>query len=254
MAALIASFFTVFIKSTNPVKPYATAPVADSASTKGVETSANAADEVMLGEGLINTLQPNEDIQIADPHRPNKDCQPFLDLLLREVGAALEIPFEVLLQSFNASYSASKAALLEAWRYFMVKRAQLAGQDCQPAYELFFDECVASGRYSAPGYGDPLLRAAWTKANWIGPARGDLDETKAAQAATERISNGTSNESIECDERALDRDEVFTQRAYEIQTRREAGMMEEKQDGKQENTSASGNDGNTVADEPDSDQ
>lgn len=227
MAALIASFFTVFIKSQSQVKPFATAPDSTSASTKGVETNANASDELLLGEGLINMLAPGDDIIVADPHRPNKDAAPFIDMLLREVGAATEIPFEVLLQHFSASYSASRAALIEAWRYFLVRRAQLAMQDCQPTYELFFDECVASGMYSAPGYGNPLLRAAWTRASWVGPARGEIDELRHAQASTERMKNGTSNEAIECDELARDRDEVFAQRIYEMQTRKEAEINED---------------------------
>jgi len=225
MAALIASFFTVFIKSTKPVSPYGGAPSSVlTASTYGVETNANASDEYALGEGLINVMGPDQDIQIADPHRPNKDAAGFIDLQLREIGSALEIPFEILTQRFQSSYSAARAALIEAWRYFLVRRAQLRLQLCQPSYELFFDEVVASGVYSAPGYSDPLKRAAWTRASWVGPSRGSIDELKAAKSSTERMNNGTSNEAIECDEMARDRDEVFAQRAYEMQTRRDAGM------------------------------
>ncbi len=68
---------------------------------------------------------------------------------------------------------------------------------CQPVYELWFDEAVARGRIEVIGYDDPLLQKAWTRAKWIGPARGAVDELKEIQAAKERIKSGISTIEIE---------------------------------------------------------
>ena len=72
--------------------------------------------------------------------------------LAKYVGAALEIPVEVLTKNFVSSYSASRAALLEAWKAFRMRRSWIAADLCQPVYELFLSEAIARGRIHAPGF------------------------------------------------------------------------------------------------------
>ena len=44
-------------------------------------------------------------------------------------------------------------------------------------------EAVAIGRVKAPGFfEDPTIKAAWLKAEWIGPSQGMLDPVKEIQA------------------------------------------------------------------------
>ena len=97
----------------------------------------------------------------------------------RTVGAALEMPYEVLLKEFTSSYSASRGALLEAWEAFRMRRSWLVEAFCRPVYERWLTEAVAVGRVQAPGFfADPLLRSAWCGAQWIGPVQGQLDPKK----------------------------------------------------------------------------
>lgn len=52
-------------------------------------------------------------------------------------------------------------------------------------------EAVALGRIKAPGFfDDPLIRAAWCGAHWIGPVQGQLDPQKEANAAIALIDRG----------------------------------------------------------------
>ena len=97
-------------------------------------------------------LNPGEKIEIADAKRPSSNFDAFVTSLAKYVGAALEIPMEVLMKSFMSSYSASRAALLEAWKAFRMKRAWIAADFCQPVYELFLSEAIAKGRLHAPGF------------------------------------------------------------------------------------------------------
>ena len=47
---------------------------------------------------------------------------------------------------------------------------------------------MARDRVKAPGFfGDPLIRAAWCGARWIGPVQGSLDPLKEAKAAVLQI-------------------------------------------------------------------
>ena len=96
-------------------------------------------------------------------------------------------------RTFSPGPSASRAALLEAWKRFQSSRQWLAREFCQPVYEQFLTEAVALGRIEAPGFlEDPVLRRAWCGADWNGPAQGMLDPTKEVQAAQQRVENGFS--------------------------------------------------------------
>ena len=107
------------------------------------------------------------------------------------MGAALEIPADLLLKSFNSSYSASRAALMEAWKAFRMRRKWFVDDFCTPVYEIWLSEAVARGRISAPGFfADPAIRAAYLGAEWIGPSQGQLDPTKEITAEILAIGEG----------------------------------------------------------------
>ena len=113
--------------------------------------------------------------------------------ICEQVGAALEIPADLLLKSFNSSYSASRAALLEAWKAFKMRREWFVADFCAPIYEIWMAEAVARGRLSAPGFfTDPALRAAYLGAEWIGPSQGQLDPVKEITAEILAVSEGFS--------------------------------------------------------------
>jgi len=221
MRAVISSLFTVFIKSES----------GDGLDALDIqaETGASSNDkDFKLGNGNILDLVDGEEVTFAEPKIPNVAFDPFVQAVTKQIGARLEIPVEVLTKLFNTSYSAAQAAFLEAWRFFAVKRSWLAEQFCQPVYELFLTEAVATGRVVAPGFlsGDPLIRKAWLTTEWIGDAPGHIDETKAVQAAKERVNAGYSNESIECVAlTGYDRDVVYRGRKKEIEQRKDDGMM-----------------------------
>lgn len=186
MAAIITGFFTVFIKEgETPVSDFALAEAVPE--TEKVSIDPN---DFELGAGTINSLPPGYGVEIADPKRPATNFDAFVTAISRHIGAALEIPYELLLKSFTSSYSASRAALLEAWKSFKMSRTWFANDFCQPVYELWLYEAVARGRIVAPGFfNDPLIAKAWARAEWHGPAPGQIDPTKEVQAAQMRIQN-----------------------------------------------------------------
>ena len=128
-----------------------------------------------LGNGAIVQLAEGEKVEIADPKRPSVAFDGYVQAVCRHIGAALEIPYELLLKHFTSSYSASRAALLEAWKMFRMRRDWLVSSFCQPVYEEWLAEAVAKGRIKAPGFfSDPAVRAAWSGAEWHGDAQGQL--------------------------------------------------------------------------------
>lgn len=182
MATVLSSMLTIFIKTESGSSGF-------DVSELGVETGATASDkDIKLGYGSIIDLARGEDISIVDPSRPNAAFDPFVQAILRQIGVALELPFEVLIKHFTASYSAARSALLEAWKFFSSRRKWLADNFCQPVYEVWLYEAIASGRIPTPGYfSNPVIRKAYSSAEWIGPAQGQIDPVKEVNAAKERL-------------------------------------------------------------------
>ena len=186
-AAVVQSFFTAFIKTeTNPNEiPF------NEVGGDGVPEVSKDPNDYEMGPGTMNVLEPGEDVTFGSPTHPNTGFDAFMRALCEQVGAALEIPADLLLMSFNSSYSASRAAFLEAWKGFKMRREWLAEDFCRPVYELWLTEAVARGRISAPGFlTDPLIRQAYLGSEWIGPSAGALDPTKEIQAEVIAIENG----------------------------------------------------------------
>ena len=196
MAAVINGVFTVFVTSENGTSEFGFTGVVD-------DEDRVSDDDINyeVGPGLVNVLNPGEKIEIADAKRPSSNFDAFVTSLAKYVGAALEIPMEVLMKSFMSSYSASRAALLEAWKAFRMKRTWIAADFCQPVYELFLSEAIAKGRLHAPGFFlDPMIRAAYCGAQWNGPAQGMVDPVKEVSAAEKRIEIGISTRQRETTE------------------------------------------------------
>ena len=194
-AAVVSGLFTVFVTSEFP--------------QSGLGESMPREEQIdpdneftyELGYGAVVTTAPGEKIETATPGRPNVAFDGFVNAIIRQVGAALEIPYELLIKHFSASYSASRAALLEAWKMFRMRRKWFANDFCQPIYEEWLAEAVALGRIYAPGFfDDPIIRAAYSKAEWHGPSQGQIDPLREATAAERRIGSGISTREREAAE------------------------------------------------------
>lgn len=183
-AAVVSGMFTVFIKQEN----------GEMGDGIVVEGEVQEDYEYALGNGAIVGLAPGEAIDSVNPGRPNANFAPFEEAIIRHIGAALQIPYEMILKHFTSSYSASRAAMNEAWKYFKVKRASMVDNFCDPIYALWLDEAVAMGRIDAPGYFDnPLVKKAWRGSVWNGPVPGQLNEVQETKAAISRIEANISN-------------------------------------------------------------
>jgi len=188
-AAVIQSFYTAFITTEAPSSddPF-NSTIADDQKVDSADVNAYE-----LGAGTINVMNPGEAVTFGDPSQPTAQFDIFTTAMAKYIGAALEIPFELLTKSFMASYSASRAALLEAWKAFRMRRTWFATDFCQPVYEMWLSEAIARGRITATGFfNDVSIKKGWCKADWNGPAPGMIDPMKEVQAATLRVTEGYS--------------------------------------------------------------
>lgn len=149
--------------------------------------------EYKLAPGLISTLGPGEGITTVAPSHPSASFDEFTGAVLKQIGAALEIPMEVLVKAFNSNYSASRAALHEAWETFHMRRKWFVHDFCDPVFKCFMYEAVSKGRIEAPGFfTDPILQKAYLQCDWIGPTPASLDPLKEVNAEMIKVANGLS--------------------------------------------------------------
>jgi lambda family phage portal protein len=182
MAAVVSGMFTVFIETegSTTLQPSALEGGNGGASADGWDGK--------LGNGLVVELNKGEKINSANPGRPNALFDPFVASIIRQIGMLLQIPYEVLVKHYTSSYTAARAAMLDAWRHFRGRRSHLADDLCQPVYAAWLDEAVAAGYVQAKGYyGSELVRRAWQGALWIGDGPGVLDPAKEIDAAERRV-------------------------------------------------------------------
>ena len=183
MAALVQSFFTAWIET--EADP-ATIPMNEVGGEE--QEISHDPNEYEMGSGSVIHLRVGEKVKFGNPNIPTAGFDVFVKTFCKLIGAGLGIPYDVLIKEYNSSYSSARAALLDAWEDFRMRRKWFVDDFCQPTYEVWLAEAVARGRVKAPGFfGDPLIRAAWCGARWIGPVQGSLDPLKEAKAAVLQI-------------------------------------------------------------------
>jgi len=174
-AAVVSGLYTAFVETPAGIDPATGEPI--------VNSGGDDDREFELGYGAVIHGEPGEKISTTTPGRPNVAFDPFVLALLRQVGVALEIPYEILIQHFTASYSAARAAILELAKFIRRRRYWLAANFCQPCYEALLEEAIAAGYLEAPGFfDDPMKRLAYCGATWVGDALGQIDPLKEANA------------------------------------------------------------------------
>lgn len=179
-AAVVTAFLAIITKSEGRAGFGGVSPT-------GAPARDDKSEPYRLGPATVLDLQDGEEVTTVQSSRPNSAFDPFVLAVLRQVGACLEIPFELLVKHFTSSYSAARAALEDAKRFFRGRRVWLACNFCQPVYEAFLHEAVARDLLRAPGFlTDARVRAAYLgdyRDQWIGPAWAQIDPVKEYNAA-----------------------------------------------------------------------
>jgi lambda family phage portal protein len=231
--AVVAALFTVFIKTNgNPMNNSPLSPALQQlpggtsvAYGKGDQSAASTGN-IKLAPGAVIGLGKDQEIQLADPKLPNVNFDPFFQANVRQIGLQIGIPFEVLIKHYTASYTAARAAIEDAWSFFLFMRAELVEEHCDPILAVWMAQEVAQGTIYAPGFfSDPMIRAAWLGRDWIGPNKPILNPVDEVDAAERRASLGISTLAQEtASMNGGDWDTNIVQRGKEEQRRADLGL------------------------------
>jgi len=182
-SSIIKSFFSVFF-----IQPAANFNLNEIA---GAEEELDVS-EYKLGSGTISALPKGVDVKAIDAQNSQSVFANFVSHFIKQVAAAVNLPFEVLLKNFQSSYSASRAALLQASSEFERRKAAFVRDFCRPIYEQFLLETVGTGRIKAEGFEDPIKRQAYSQASWYTRTSRILDPQRETNAMILRLQNGLS--------------------------------------------------------------
>jgi lambda family phage portal protein len=213
VAARVAACFSIFIKQ---MMPY------DGAlHNKDKMDGAKRVEE--LEPGIISYLDPGEEMQSFNPNRPNGTIDPFVDKVLRFIGAGLGLPYELVVKDFSkTNYSSARAAILEARKFFIYQQEWLAGRFCQPTWGMLLDEAFLRNEFEARDYF--ARREDYLRAKWIAPGWSYIDPENEINAAKDAIQGNISTLADECAAHGKDWEEVLNQRAREEKRRKELGL------------------------------
>ena len=198
-------------------------------SVSGVRTAFYDETAIKLNNVRVSHLFPGDKLALTQPTRPNSNFEAFEGAVLRHFAAGTGQTYEQVSMDWSKSnYSSARAALLEYWRGATARRGLFVENFVRPIYLAFLVGQFLAGTLKTPkGVPDIFdAPAAWTRARWIGPARGWVDPTKEAQGAILRLDGELSTLQIEAAEQGLDHEEVLFQRAAERDLRRRLGLPE----------------------------
>jgi lambda family phage portal protein len=191
-AAVVSAWVTMVIETPSGV---GVAPIfglgqAPASSPAAPGAQAGTAD-IEMGPGAVLGLAKGEKANFNNPNRPNPQFGAFLQAVMDQLGAGTFIGSELLMKKFSTSYTAARAAWLDAWKHLLDVRTQTAIDFCQPVTETWLAEAVASGRIRAPGFfTDPRMRWAYCRGAWHGDSQGSLNPRDEVTAFLDAIDGG----------------------------------------------------------------
>jgi capsid protein len=106
---------------------------------------------------------------------PTSDAVQFSKAYAAEISSSCFVPIEIILKSFDRSYSAGTGSLNECWRVVKVDRSEIA-KIYRLAYNSVMKEGWVNGYIDAPGFNSsPIATHNYCLSIWSGTPRGSLN-------------------------------------------------------------------------------
>ena len=201
-----------------------------------IDQFAGNAKNLQVDGVRIPWLPPGTKLDMIAPSNGGPLGMEFEQSLLRYIAATLNVSYEQLSRDYtNTNYSSARAAMSETWKAMTSLKKRTADRFATSMYRLWLEEMVNADKFTtfpkakaALMYENSALGTgfeALTRCDWIGAARGQIDELKETQAAALKISNGLSTREAEIARLGGDWRKVLRQSA------REAKFIEELEAG-----------------------
>lgn len=150
-----------------------------------------------ITSGRFMHLADGEDIRFLQSTHPNSNFGSYMDATTELIASAVGLPAEVLKLSFNSSYSASRAAIIQAGQKYAQVRTHFISRFVRPVFEVFAYETIKDEvGTDAALY---ISKALGSEAIWRAPRLAALDPKNELEAYKLAIEMGL----VDADEVAL---------------------------------------------------
>lgn len=211
VSARAASKFCGFIKQTLQANAF----------DPTLEQQADGSWHEKLESGTIRYLNHGEDFVGYSPNRPGGAFEPFVIRVLRQICAALHLPYELVIRDFQGmNYSNARVLLLEARRSFEVLQQHvIVPMICEPVFRAVIADAIKS-KVLKPPAGYEANPGAFLRVVWQPPAWGWVDPTKEIEAAKGAIDANLTTFQAEIRRQGMDEDHVLDANARSIKKAR----------------------------------
>lgn len=135
--------------------------------------------EVEPGQILYGNV--GEKPHLLAAQRPGVTFEPFTKVVKKSLSMAANLPYPILWKDVEGvNFAGFRSAMLDAWRVFTMER-DWHGQDfCQPIWAMLQEEAWLRNRLDITDFYE--RRFSYTRVDWRGSPKGDIEPVKAAQA------------------------------------------------------------------------
>jgi len=191
---------------------------------------------MMMDGTRIPHLFPGTKLHMQPAGTPGGVGQDFEKSLLRYIAATLGVSYEELSRDFSdTNYSSARAAMAQSHRFMQSRKKIVADGFANVVFRLWVEEAVNNDKLdsfpkseAASLYTNDYLNMmfdALTQCEWIGAARGQIDELKETQAAVLRIKYGLSTHEDELARLGKDWRKTYAQLEREAKERDVRGIV-----------------------------
>lgn len=194
----------------------------------------------------IPHLPPGTKLQLRPAGQGGPLGTEFEQSLLRYIAASLGVSYEQLSRDYTkTNYSSARAAMTETWKSMQSRKKAVADRFATIVYRLWLEEALNAGmitsvRRGMPSFYEGQNADAFSRCDWIGASRGQIDEVKETQAAVLRINNGLSTIEEEAARLGKDWRSLMRQLAREKEWKEFYGVLQNPTDTTNQMNAASG--------------
>lgn len=183
----------------------------------------------------IPHLFPGTKLEMLSPGQDSGMGAEFEQSLLRYIAASVGVSYEQLSRDYtNTNYSSARAAMNETHKFMQARKKAVADRMASAIFRLWLEEAINANRLSTfPARKAGMLYTngrlnlkfdAISRSDWIGAARGQIDELKETEAAILRVEHGLSTQEDELAKLGKDWRKVNRQLARENRLRESLGL------------------------------
>ena len=190
LQSAVQALFTAFIKK--DIGTEEGTSFLDKINSAGAQTVDDGGERrIDMGSGYVIELNPGEDVVMAERHTDGDDYDQYLKANIGMIASALGMSYEVAMNSFNASFSASRAGLNSAEKNFQILRDEFCTKFNDPVWRMVVEHGILTGMVEAPGWEKGgLYRDAIFSVSWTGVTPPQVDPGKEVNAYVTAIDKG----------------------------------------------------------------